>query len=290
MKLSEASLLCVDLETTGVEMGVDRVVEVGAAYAIAGERGPTFHTLVDPEIPIPAEATEIHGIGDADVAWAPTWDRVAQRLIFHLSGDYLESQDPWHQGRPVLVGYNAVHFDAPFINAEQARIGHGPLIDPPSVIDPIIWIRWHQRQGYPSKRGKRSRRLEDVCYHFGIDLSRAHSADADASATLQLLLLLIRRGVLPDEVDELLRQQAIMASNLEWEREQWAHYLYLDRDAYDAVATHGAQIDPEMLRLGFGKHSGDRLVDQPGYVAFCLDKFGDDIPDRVRGLFEGVAR
>jgi len=287
MKLSDATLFCFDLETTGVEIGQDRVVELGAAYSVAGEPGPTFRTLVDPEVPIPPEATEIHGIGDKDVEGAPTWRAVAQRLIHHLAGHYLESVDPWHEGRPVLVGYNAVHFDAPFINAEQERIGQGPLIDPAMVIDPIIWIRWFQRAGYPGPNGKRSRRLGDVCWHFGIDLSRAHSADADAAATLRLLLTLIDRGVLPDSVDELLERQRGFERCLAFEHAEWAHYLYLDRDAWTSFPPE-AQID--RLRLGFGKHSGSRLVDQPSYVAFCLQKFGADIPAPARALFEEVVR
>lgn len=291
MKLSESVVLCFDTETTGLDEKEDRVIELGAAYSIRGARGPTFMTLVNPLRPIPPEASKIHGIVDADVAAAPTWAVVAQKFMSHLAGDALEAFDPWHEGRPVLAGYNAVHFDGPFINAEQSKISQGPLVTPSRIVDPVIWIRWHSRDGFEGPDGTRGRTLKHACHHFGVALGRAHRADADARATLDVLLKMAESGVLPDEIDDLLEAQADLAAKVEWERAAWGHYLYYDRAEWakkDPVGVPFTEQAPH-LRLGFGKHSGEPLEGHGEYVRFCLKKFGEDIHPGARAHFQRVA-
>jgi len=287
MNLLETTILGFDLETTGVDAGSDRIVELGLACAVNGEPAWTTRTLVNPGIPIPAESTAIHKIDDAAIQDAPTWAAVSQTFIRHLCGDAMADADPWADPvRPVLVGYNAVAFDAPFINAEQKRNGCGPLVDPSMVIDPFVWISWHMRAGVETESGRRSRRLVDVCEHFGVRLVDAHSAAADAAATVELLLAFVRGGMVPDAPEELLAKQRVLQQRLELERSEWGHYLYLERDRW---TSDPPQAPLGSLRLGFGKHAGSLLVEHGDYAAFCLERFGDELPDAVHALFGNVA-
>ncbi len=288
MKITETVLLCIDTETTGLDIEADRIIELGGAYAVAGERGPTFRTLVNPGIPIPAEATSIHGIGDADVAAALPWSGVGPRLAAHVAGEVAEQLDPWCSA-PLVVGYNVLGFDGQIINAEQRRANLPEVVDSSRVLDPFVWIRWFQREGFPAD-GRMSSRLADVCAHFGIGLDRAHSADADAVATLALLLRFVSLDMICDDIDMALTQQAGMADAIAWERSRWGHYLYVDRGYFDVMRIGSAELDPAELRIGFGKNSGKRLVDCRGYAKGFASRFGHEMPELARVAFEGAVR
>ena len=95
-----------DLETTGKEVDKARIVQV----AIITSSGGRFSSHVNPEIPIPPEATEIHGITDEMVAEAPTFGVVALKVLAILEGC-------------VLVGYNSHAYDTPVLAHELDRVG-----------------------------------------------------------------------------------------------------------------------------------------------------------------------
>lgn len=92
--------------------------------------------LVNPGVPIPEEASAVHGIHDTDVTGMPDFGVVGPRFIRHLDGTASDSGLP-----PVLCGFNAVAFDVPLINAEFARHGIAYSIDPKRVVDPSIWVK-----------------------------------------------------------------------------------------------------------------------------------------------------
>lgn len=79
-------LAVLDLETTGVDTGRHRVVEVAAVKLTPGGPAAVFHTRVYPGGPIPAAATAVHGLADADVAAAPPFAAVAPALAAFLAG------------------------------------------------------------------------------------------------------------------------------------------------------------------------------------------------------------
>src|SRR5262245_49882605 len=106
--IRETPLAVVDLETTGLYAGGDRIIELAVVRIDpAGEPRLAIDTLVNPRRPV--AATEIHGITDADVADAPTFEQIADALASALNGC-------------VLASYN-VYFDARFIQAEWAALG-----------------------------------------------------------------------------------------------------------------------------------------------------------------------
>ena len=174
-------LVCFDLETTGVNTRHDRVVEICIVKIdVDGSREVRTRRL-NPTIPIPAGATAVHGISDADVADEPTFRQVARSLYAVFSGCD-------------LLGYNVKGFDLPLLAEEFGRVNIDFPEEGTSVVDPLVIF--HQRE----------RRDLSAAYAFYCDkaLENAHSAEADAVATADVLLgQLERYEDLPSTVAEL---------------------------------------------------------------------------------------
>lgn len=257
-------LLCIDTESTGVDVATDRVVQLGAAYFEQRTLVDKRQMLVDPGVPIPEEASKVHGISDAMVKGKPTFKQVGPRLAEHVAGRVRPGGPPW------LVGYNAIAYDAPILNAEFARAGLETRIDPDVILDPHVAVNWHLR-------ALRSRKLTDVAAHFKLVFTgAAHSAAADAIAAGQLLLALAGAGLVPDDVEKALELQGGQRLRLAEEWSEFKYWLYRDR-------TTGA------LTLGSGKHCGTPLDRaEKSYLRYFLDKV-NDLPDRVREEFRSRA-
>ncbi len=111
MELTLARPLVVfDLETTGVNIASDRIVEIAILKIFPDGREELRRHLVNPGIPIPAEVTAIHGISDEDVKDKPTFKEIAGNL-----NSFLQNCD--------LVGYNSIKFDIPVLVEEFLRAG-----------------------------------------------------------------------------------------------------------------------------------------------------------------------
>lgn len=158
--IHETPLAVVDLETTGLYAGGDRIVELAVVRLEPGHHPViAIDTLLNPRRPV--AATEIHGITDADVADAPSFEHVADALTSALAGC-------------VVASYN-VYFDVKFIQAEWAAIGVRRL--PPYLC--LMYMRPLLGLGARCSLG-------DACRAHGIVHQRVHWAAADAMASAQL--------------------------------------------------------------------------------------------------------
>jgi DNA polymerase III subunit epsilon len=101
-------LAIVDLETTGTTVTLDRIVEIAIAKIQPDGSKSTYHKRINPGVPIPPEATKVHGIGDSDVRSCPQFKKLAAEI-----GKVLSNCD--------LAGYNLVKFDLPLLQNEFAR-------------------------------------------------------------------------------------------------------------------------------------------------------------------------
>ncbi len=139
-----------DTETTGLDpLTGDRVIEVAALELINDlPTGAHFHALIDPKRDIPADATRIHGITNADVAGKPVFEGVARDLLAFF-------------GDARLIAHNA-KFDFGFLNAEFARIDLPPLA-PARMVDTLVLAK----QRFPGMPNS----LDALCRRFNIDLS-----------------------------------------------------------------------------------------------------------------------
>ncbi len=97
-----------DLETTGVDVSKDRIVEIAILKVNPNQSTETKTMRINPEIPIPKEASKIHGITDDDVKDAPTFKQVAKEIA-----KFIEGCD--------LAGYNSNQFDIPLLAEEFLR-------------------------------------------------------------------------------------------------------------------------------------------------------------------------
>ncbi len=248
-----------DTETTGVDVMSDRVVELGAVCIADGAHAAKRKMRIDPQMPIPKGASDIHGITDEHVRGKPHFAAVAPRFLEYLDGKAIGSGLPW------LCGYNATGFDVPILNAELQRVGLHDRIDVGRVVDPMVFVRWHRRH-------LRKRSLESACEHFGIALLKAHSALDDATATAALLLEMVGRGLIPASIHTALAEQARFAKIMQDEWDQWSYWLYRDRQNGE-------------LRLGAGSYCGHFLGEvSHDYLHSLVTKVAD-LPAEVRDTF-----
>jgi DNA polymerase-3 subunit epsilon len=103
------AIVCVDTETTGLLPHRDRVIEIGLVRVEHGREVDRFHTLLDPEVPLPSVITDITGLTDRDLKGAPKFADVSSTLADLLDG-------------ALFVAHNA-DFDLRFIQHEFAREG-----------------------------------------------------------------------------------------------------------------------------------------------------------------------
>ena len=98
-----------DLETTGITVGADRIVEISILKLHPDGSKQVYTKRMNPEIPIPAGASKVHGIYDADVANEPTFRQLAPEIAAFI-------------GNADLAGYNSNKFDVPMLVDEFLRV------------------------------------------------------------------------------------------------------------------------------------------------------------------------
>jgi len=159
--IDETPIAVIDFETTGLTPGADRVLEVSVIRVDPGQEPRlVFDTLVNPHRRV--SATEIHGITDADVADAPSFQDIAGELLDNLNGC-------------VVAAYN-VYFDIRFLNFEMQNAGVAH--EPPHFC--LMYMRPLLDLGPKCK-------LEEACRIHNVDFQAAHVAAEDAMASAQLL-------------------------------------------------------------------------------------------------------
>ncbi len=177
MKLNlKKPLAFFDLETTGVDIGKDRIVEIALVKVMpdgqinlmpSGNEGET-RLLVNPGIPIPIESSMIHGIYDADVQHAPAFNELAPKIFkFIFDCD--------------LAGFNSNKFDVPLIAEEFLRAGIDFTLEGRNLVD--VQVLFHLMEPRTLK----------AAYKFYCDknLDAAHEALADTMATYEIFKVML---------------------------------------------------------------------------------------------------
>ena len=189
-------LVFFDLETTGVNIAKDRVIELSyyKVFPNGTKEGKTYRvrpTIIDAmgletTMHIPEQASAVHGITDDDVKDCPTFTEIAREVAAVFEG-------------ADLAGYNSNHFDIPLLGEEFLRAGVEFDITNRKMIDVFtIFTRKEQRTLSAA-----------YAFYCGKDLTDAHSADADTLATYEVLLAQTERYPdLPTDVDGLAQYSA----------------------------------------------------------------------------------
>lgn len=222
-----------DLETTSVEVNTARIVEISVIKVDENQVITKHHFYVNPLMPIPKGASDIHGITDEKVQGCPTFSEIAPNLFEFFSGCD-------------LGGYNSDQFDIPLLQTEFARVGMVFPEDGTNTVD-VLKI----------ERLINSHKLGDTYKRYtGNDLTDAHSAEADVLATIEILNhqyhnLSNAIGVANYTLEDV--QQFCMG---EKERVDFAGQLY--------------RKDGEVY-FNFGKNKDKRVRDDIPYAQWCLN-------------------
>ena len=221
-----------DLETTGINVATDRIVEISMLKIHPNGMEETRTYLVNPRKPIPPETTEIHGIKDEHVADKPKFNEIAQEVNVFIKGCD-------------LGGYNSNRFDVPLLAEEFIRADVDVDLKKRSMID--VQVIFH----------KMEQRTLTAAYKFYCkkDLTDAHSAEADTRATYEVLL-----GQL-DKYDDLENNLDYLAKFSSHNRNvDFAGRIVLDKE------------DREVINFGKhkGKPVEDVLAKDPGYYGWMM--------------------
>jgi DNA polymerase-3 subunit epsilon len=157
-------LAIIDLETTGVNLGTDRIVEIAIVKIMQDGKKLIKRKLINPEMAIPPASTDIHGITNEMVKDAPTFRQVGNELK-----QFLDNCD--------LAGYNSNRFDIPMLVEEFLRVGMEFEGKGRKLLD--VQKIFHMME----------QRTLSAAYRFycNKELEGAHGAEADASATWEVL-------------------------------------------------------------------------------------------------------
>jgi DNA polymerase-3 subunit epsilon len=165
MNLQLTRPICfLDLETTGINVSTDKIVEIAIVKISPDGTQVIKRKLINPEMPIPKSASDIHGISDEMVKDAPTFKSVANEIK-----QFIEGAD--------LAGYNSNRFDIPMLNEEFLRAGVSVDVESRKLLDvQKVFHMMEQRTLTAAYKFYCQKNLED-----------AHSAEADAVATWEVL-------------------------------------------------------------------------------------------------------
>ena len=250
-------LAFLDLETTGLSVENDRIVELAILKVMPNGDVLRFSSLVNPERPIPAGATAVHGIGDADVAAAPKFAALADEVARFVAGCD-------------VAGFNVGKFDLKLLAAELARVGAAHSLGEPRVIDAMAIFHRNERRDLSAA----------VRFYNGRE-HQGHRAEVDVVATIDVLLAqLDRYPGLPEGIDAL-------ADYCDGRQPDW-----LTADGRAAWRDGAARLT---FGKHAGKSLQTMRDDEPGYLRWILDKdFPEDlkrlVAEALDGRFPGLDR
>lgn len=220
-----------DLETTGVFIEIDRIVEVGVLKLTCDRERDSFQRRVNPEIKIPQEASAVHGIRDEDVASQPTFREIATSLE-----EFLSNCD--------LAGFNILSFDLPILEREFERSGVRFSTEGRHIIDAKAIYHLKEPRDLAAAVG----------LYCGRGHENAHSAFDDALACLEVVEgQLARYPDLPNSVEELsvFSQQTLQQRYLDsgrWFRSRYGKPAFARGKHIGRNLTEVAIEDPDFVK------------------------------------------
>ena len=221
-----------DLETTGINVAIDRIVELSFIKVEVNGNESSKTIRVNPGMPIPPKSTEIHGITDEDVKDSPQFKEIARSIAKDFEGCD-------------LAGYNSTKFDIPLLAEEFLRADVDIDMKKRKFVDvQIIFM-------------KNEPRTLTAAYKFYCDksLENAHSAEADTIATY-----------------EILKSQLDYYDNLENDVSSLAEFSSHNRNVDFAGRIVYDENDVELINFGKhkGKSVEEVLAKDPGYYSWMM--------------------
>jgi DNA polymerase-3 subunit epsilon len=238
-------IVFLDLETTGINIVTDRIVEIALQKINIDGNEEEKVMLINPEMPIPSQASDIHGIKDEDVKDCPTFKQVAKSLAA-----FIEGAD--------LAGFNSNRFDIPLLSEEFLRAEVDIDLKKRKFVD--VQTIFHKME-------KRTL-VAAYKYYCGKELENAHSAMADTKATYEVLKAQLDRyeGV---EVEEKGRKYTPVVNEIGALSEFSSYDKNVDFAGRIIYNEDGVEV------FNFGKHKGKPveqvLREEQGYYGWILN-------------------
>lgn len=259
-------LVFFDLETTGVNVGMDHIVEICLHKILPDNSEEQMVLRIRPvdaagkTVHIPEVTTAIHGIGDADVADKPSFKELAPKIA-----DFIGDAD--------LAGYNSNKFDVPLLVEEFLRAGVPFSLKNRQLID--VQNIFHKMEQRTLKAAYR--------FYCNKDLENAHSADADTLATYEVLKAQLDRyqGVDYTAPDGTVSQPVV--NDVE------ALSRFSSNSNWADLVGHIAYDNQQREVFNFGKHKGKPLEEvfsvEPAYYDWMMKA---DFPMSTKSLLAEV--
>jgi DNA polymerase-3 subunit epsilon len=238
-----------DLETTGVNIATDRVVEIAILKVFPNGNKESKTWLVNPEVEIPAAATAVHKITNEQVVTEPTFKELAPEIDTMIAGCD-------------LAVFNSNRFDIPLLAEELMRAGIDFNMKDRKAID--VQVIFH----------KKEQRTLGAGYQFycGKVLEGAHGAEADTNATYEILLAQLEKY---DDIENSV--DALSAYSTHGKRADFAGFILRNEEGEEifSFGKHKGRTVEAVLKENPGYHNWMQNADFPLYTKKVLQEIKD---------------
>ncbi len=246
------SLIILDLETTGIWVEKDKIIEMAFLKCSPDGARQTYHKRINPGMPIPHVVSQLTGIHDEDVKDAPFFKSVAAEVL-----EFLKDSD--------FAGFNVERFDLPLLEREMFEAG--------------LRFEWQSRHIYDAQKVYHLNEKRDLtaAYRFycGKDLDGAHSALADAEATFEILKAQVVKYGNGKKSVEILKE--FNYQSLDSFYDQKKQFRWWNGELYPTFGKYRKRLSLQEIARK-----------DPKYLDWILSQeFGDDVKTLVEDALKG---
>jgi DNA polymerase-3 subunit epsilon len=240
----EKPIVFFDLETTGVNIATDRIVEISILKVFPNGNKESKTWLVNPEVEIPKEAAEIHGITNEKVVTEPTFKELAPEV-----SKMIEECD--------LAGFNSNRFDIPLLAEELMRAGIDFDMNDRKAVD--VQTIFHKKEQRTLSAGYQ--------FYCGKELEGAHGAEADTNATYEILLAQIEKY---DDLENDVKSLSEFSTH--GKRGDFAGFILINDDGQEifSFGKYKGRTVEEVLKENPGYNNWIQNADFPLYTKKVL--------------------
>ena len=253
----EKPIIFFDLETTGINIAKDRIVEISILKILPNGNKESKTWLVNPEMEIPKESSDIHGITNERVVTEPTFNELALEV-----SKMIEGCD--------LAGFNSNRFDIPLLAEEMLRAEVDFDMKGRVAVD--VQVIFHKKEERTLSAGYK--------FYCGKSLENAHSAEADTLATYEILKAQL------DKYDDVENDINFLSEYSTFKkRADFAGFIQFDEDDNE-IFTFGkykGQKVAEILKKDKGYFSWIQNADFPLYTKKVLGEIREKVFPRKKG-------
>lgn len=235
-----------DIESTGLNVAKDRIIEICILKVNPNGTTESKTWLVNPDYPISAEASSVHGYKNEDLADKPTFKQVAKEI-----SRFLDNCD--------LSGYNALKFDIPMLVEEFLRVDVDFEVSNRKMIDvQNIFMKMEQRTLAAASK-----------FYLNRELENAHSAEADTIATFEILKAQIEKYSEKEREDKHGKVTVPVKNDMQALHDFSSHHKNADLMGQIVYNKEGKEI------FNFGKHKGKTVEEiftkEPSYYNWMMN-------------------